>query len=297
MSRLIAVPNVSEGRQEAAISRYVEEIRSAEARVLDTHSDPAHNRTVLTVAGETGALIEAMTRLALACTEIDLTTHSGVHPRMGGLDVCPFVPGTGAMDEAIMAARAAGRSIYELTGVPVYLFGRVAERDETRELPVLRRGGIAALMQRAHAGLEPDHGSSDEITSQRGVVCVGARDVLIAFNVWLGCEARVAQDIAAAVREKRPGGGSGLGGLQALGLGISEGIAQVSMNIVDPERTSIDEAFQAVALRADLRGIAVLRTELVGLVPARYQPDPNAAAAQLLSEPGRSLEAALVESS
>ncbi|MQB00012.1 MAG: glutamate formiminotransferase [Actinobacteria bacterium] len=294
MSRLIAVPNVSEGRDEAAISRYAEEISSAGASVLDVHADPTHNRSVYTVAGPTDALIEGTIRLAVACSKIDLSTHVGIHPRLGGLDVCPYVPHTGSMDEAIAAARAAGRSIYERAALPVYLYGEAALRADTRELPQLRRGGLGTLKQRANGGLAPDHGTTSEIDFRRGVVCVGARGVLIAFNVWLRCERRAAEEIAAAVRKGGGDRGAGLPGLRALGLAISPGVSQVSMNIVDPELTSIDQAFQAVALNAELRKIPIVHTELVGLVPERYQPDPNAAAARLLTEPGRSLEAALV---
>jgi glutamate formiminotransferase / 5-formyltetrahydrofolate cyclo-ligase len=294
MTRLIAVPNVSEGKDEAAISHYAEEISSAGATVLDVHSDPTHNRSVYTVAGTTDALIEGTTRLAVACSKIDLSAHVGVHPRLGGLDVCPFVPQTGSMDEAISAARAAGRSIHERAALPVYLYGEAALRPDTRELPRLRRGGLPTLKQRAAGGMAPDHGTTSEIDLRRGVVCVGARGVLIAFNVWLRCEVRAAEEIAAAVRGARGDRGAGLAGLRALGLAISPGLSQVSMNIVDPELTSIDEAFQAVALNAELQKIPIIRTELVGLVPERYQPDPSAAAARLLAKPGRSLEAALV---
>jgi glutamate formiminotransferase len=221
--------------------------------------------------------------------------HHGVHPRLGGLDVYPFVPQLGSMDEAIAAARVAGRSIYERTGIPVFLYADATERSEARELPQLRRGGLGALKQRADDGLVPDHGSASEIDIHRGVICVGARGVLIAFNVWLGCDRGEAEQIAASVRAGRGGRGGGLPGVRALGLGVAGGLSQVSMNIVDPELTSVDQAFAAVALAAELHGISVTRTELVGLVPERYQPDPNAAAARLLSEPSRSLEAALVD--
>lgn len=295
MSRLIAVPNVSEGRDAAAIARYADAIASAGARVLDIHSDAIHNRAVYTVAGNSEALVEGMTRLAVACSDIDLTRHTGVHPRLGGLDVCPFVPHEGAMEEAIAAARAAGASIYERAGSPIYLYGEAATRAETRELPRLRRGGLAGLQRRAEEGLVPDVGSGSDVDLRRGVVCVGARGVLIAFNVWLRCEPATARQIAATVRAPGEGRARGLAGLRALGLGISEDESQVSMNIVDPDVTSIDEAFLAVSLEAERHGIRIVRTELIGLVPERYQPDPHATAARLLKEPGRSLEAALVE--
>jgi glutamate formiminotransferase len=295
MSALIAVPNVSEGRDKKAISRYSQTISRVGARVLDIHSDAAHNRSVFTVAGEAGTLVEAMTALAVACGDIDLSIHEGAHPRLGGLDVCPFVPLHGSMAEAIAIARTAGRSVHERTGIPVYFYGEAATRSENRDLPALRKGGLATLIERARAGWEPDHGLASEIDEKRGVICVGARGVLIAFNVWLRCTGGDASELAAAIRQARARGGSGLEGVRALGLEIDAGTAQVSTSITDPDVTSIDETFAAIALRAELRGIEVLRTELVGLVPQRYLPDPNAAAAQLLSEPGRSLEAALVD--
>lgn len=287
------MPNVSEGRDEAAISRYAAAIESSGAGVLDVHADPVHNRSVYTVAGDTQALVEGMTRLAVACADIDLTQHTGVHPRLGGLDVCPFVPHTGTIAEAIATARAAGSSIYSRSGLPVYLYGEAATRAETRDLPHLRRGGIAGLRRRADEGLVPDVGSVSDLDRRRGVVCVGARTVLIAFNIWLRCEPAAAREIAATVRA--PGGDGGRAGVRALGLGISGGVSQVSMNIVAPEVTSIDDAFRTVSLEAERHGIQIVHTELVGLVPERYRPDPDATAARLLVEPGRSLEAALEE--
>ena len=288
------MPNVSEGRDAAAVSRYAGEIRAAGAKVLDVHTDAVHNRSVFTVAGDQVVLVESMTRLAIACRDIDLTVHSGIHPRLGGLDVCPFVPHTGTMGDAVEAARSAGRAIYQRSGLPVYLYGEAARRAATRGLRDLRRGGSQALAQRARTGLEPDHGSAAEIDPRRGVVCVGARGVLIAFNVWLRCGRNTARRIAAEVREDARPGSGGLRGVRALGLSVSTALSQVSMNIEDPVATPVDVAFEAVERLARDAGAPIVRTELVGLVPERFLPDPNAAAAQLLSEPGRSLEAVLL---
>ena len=144
------------------------------------------------------------------------------------------------------------------------------------------------MMERAAAGFVPDFGPH-EIDPRRGVVCVGARDVLIAFNVWLAGSDRAAKSIAAEVRER----GGGLSGVRALGFGMGDGAAQVSMNLTSPDECGIDDAFAAVAEGAARRGVAVTRTELVGLVPERYQPSPDAEAARLLVEPGRSLESVL----
>lgn len=295
MYALTSVPNVSEGRDPTAISRYTGAVEASGGRVLDVHSDADHNRSVLTLAGPTPELIESAVTLASACAEIDLTIHEGVHPRLGGLDVCPFVPLSGDTQDSITAARDAASRIYAATGIPVYLYGDATTRPGARELPALRRGGLRTLIDRAVSQLPPDHGRADEIDPRTGVICVGARSVLIAFNVWLSCDGGDAEEIAVAIRSSRERPGSGLSGVRALGLQMSPDVSQVSMNIVDPEATSIDEAFQAVALRAEMRGLGVIQTELVGLVPERFMPNPDAAAAQLLTEPGRSLESALAD--
>lgn len=281
---LLAVPNVSEGRDPARIAACTDAVTSAGAQLLDVHTDRVHNRTVFTLAGSPHPLIAACVGLAHAATAIDLRLHEGVHPRLGGLDVCPFVPhGATTIEEAIAAARSAARRIGAEVQLPVFLYEKAALRGETATLPGLRRGGIARLAARMEAGLEPDAGPSS-IDPSNGVVCVGARGPLIAFNVWLDAALEEARSIAARVRSKS---------VRTLGLQIAEGVSQVSMNLIDPAATGIEEAFLSVAAAADAARVQIRATEIVGLVEARFLPAPETTAARLLMEPSRSVEDAL----
>ena len=192
------------------------------------------------------------------------------------------------MTDAIEAALIAAPAIAEAAELPVYLYGAAAGRDETRELPALRRGGLEGLTARAAAGLAPDFGPGT-IDPQHGVVCVGARGTLIAFNIWLRGSESVARKIAAGIRTT----GGGPPGVRALGVPMGAVTSQVTMNLTDPESTGIDAVFELVAGAADALGAEVTAAEIVGLVPERYMPDPDARAARLLMQPGRSLESAL----
>ncbi|HEV2756590.1 MAG TPA: glutamate formiminotransferase [Actinomycetota bacterium] len=281
---LVAVPNVSEGRDAELIARLADAVARAGARVADVHSDPVHNRTVITAAAAPGTLVDAMAALAEAALEIDLTVHAGVHPRLGVLDVCPFVVDGAPGAEVAAVARSAGAAIASGSRLPVYLYGYAATRPECANLPDLRRGGLDGLIQRVGP---PDFGPRT-IDPRRGVVCVGARDVLIAFNVWLRCDLAVARRIASDVRSH-----PGLAGVRALGLDLGGGRAQVSMNLTRPGVSGVDRTYEVVAALAADGGAAVEGTELVGVPPERYLPDPGAEAARLLLRPGRSLEAAL----
>jgi glutamate formiminotransferase len=288
---LIAIPNVSEGRDTDKVGRLSDTVESAGAHVLDVHSDAVHNRSVVTVAGTSATLPHAMAALADAAGDIDLILHRGVHPRLGALDVCPLVPHDGDMNEAIGTARATGLRIVERTSLPVYFYGAAATRPETRELPSLRKGGLTTLAERALFDLPPDLGGP-KIDLSRGVVCVGARDVLIAFNVWLRNEKMIATAIARRIRSS----GGGPPGIRALGFQIDDSpTSQVSMNLLRPSVTGIDDAFAAAATAATELGATIVATEIVGLVPRRFMPNPDAQAARLLIKPGRSLETALIE--
>lgn len=284
---LVAIPNVSEGRDPQKVAALAAAASAPGARVLDVHSDRGHHRSVFTVAGSTSALGTAMLRLATACRkEIDLSLHEGLHPRLGALDVCPFV-GDKDVTEAVEAARAAARLIGG-EGMPVLLYGAAARRPDRRELPDLRRGGLAGLIEAFIHGELPDEGPAD-VDPRTGVVCVGARTPLIAFNVWLRADPGLARRIAASIRAS----GGGLPGVRAIGLEMAGGWAQVSMNLTEPERTGIDDAFDAVQALATRSGVREIRGEIVGLPPARYMPDPGREAARRILPPGRSLEAAL----
>ena len=201
--------------------------------------------------------------------------------------MCPIVPHELSMELAVTTAHTLARSIGD-TGIPVFLYGAATRRPETRELPDLRRGGLSVLIERV-AELPPDEGPTT-IDPRTGVVCVGARDVLIAFNVWLRAPVEAARAVAKEIRASA----GGPPGLRALGLEIDDGpTSQVAMNLIDPRRTGIEDAFEAARGAATRLGIEVLATEIVGLVPERYIPDPDAQAARLLLAPGRSIESAL----
>jgi glutamate formiminotransferase len=280
---LVVIPNVSEGRSRKRVAALVRAVTGAGVRVLDVHSDALHNRSVLTCSDD-DRLVDAMAALATAA-ETDLTVHEGAHPRLGGLDVCPFVPFRENIAAAVAAAHAAGAAIHARTGLPVYFYGEAALRPEHRELPDLRRGGLTGLIARAEAGLGPDLGGP--VDPRRGVVCVGARGPLIAFNVTIAGTLEQARAVAAAVRARN----GGLPGVRALGLARGKGLAQISCNLTAPERAGIDDAFEAIARACALLGCDVRATEIVGLVEERFLP--RGEAARLLIQPGRSLESAL----
>lgn len=260
-----AVPNFSEGRDAAKIGRIAAAVRAvAGVTVLDLHSDADHNRSVLTFVGEEGSLLDASVALARACVEeIDLAAHSGVHPRMGSLDVLPFVPLSGAsMEEAASLAREAGQRLGAL-GIPVYLYGEAAAAPHRRNLADVRRGGYEGLSVRVgEPGWRPDYGPA-ALPPRSGAVAVGARPFLVAFNAYLDTsDVDEARAVAAEVRERD----GGLPGVKALGLAAG-GRAQVSMNLTDLEKTSVAGALDAVRRCAEERGARVEETELVGLVP------------------------------
>jgi glutamate formiminotransferase len=272
------VPNVSEGRRHEVVDDVVAAFAGADpgVLVLDRSSDPDHNRTVITLAGPGPALVDAAVAGARACVRlIDLNRHRGVHPRMGALDVLPFVPfgeatrlsgaGDPDLDCAALAERA-GRRIAAEVGVPVYLYGAAARRPERAALPAVRGRGFEAL--RSPGGLRgraPDLGGPG-LHPTAGATAVGAREILVAYNVDLaGADLDLARRIAAAVRERD----GGLPAVRAMGVALSErGVAQVSMNLLDYRVTPPAVAFAAVAELAGRAGARVEASEIVGLVPA-----------------------------
>ncbi len=279
---LLAIPNISEGRDPGLLKELRDAAVGKAARVLDVHSDPVHNRSVFTLTGTHEELLEACVALAeLAASRIDLSDHEGVHPRLGAMDVCPFVPHETEMTEAVTLARDTATAIGTSVGLPVYLYGFAI--TPPRGLPELRRGGLEALRERALSTMPPDAGPRS-IDPRRGVVCVGARGPLIAFNVWIEGDREEARAIARSVRSDS---------IRALGLRISATQCQVSMNLIDPAVTGIDQTFETVSREAKQRGLAIVATELVGLVPERFLPNPDATVTRLLKQPGHSLEASL----
>jgi glutamate formiminotransferase len=281
---LIAIPNVSEGTRASVIEACRRAIEEGGARVLDVHSDAVHNRSVFTVTGTSAHLADALSRLAVsAAAAIDLTQQRGVHPRIGALDVAPVVPHGEPMERAVITAHSVAQAIGERAGLPVYLYGDASVGDR-RELPDLRRGGMNVLITRSRDGFHPDFGPRT-IDPMTGVVCVGAREVLIAFNVWMRGAKDLVAEIARSMRTAP--------GVRALALAIEGDVQQVSMNLTSPGAFGIDAAFHEVDRLAQMRGLEVTGTEIVGLVPDRFRPDPDAKAARLLFSPGRSLESVL----
>lgn len=260
---LEAVPNVSEGRDDAILAT-LERAFARNASVLDVHTDPDHNRTVFTLVGEPASLADALLAgIAAAVALVDLRTHSGVHPRVGAVDVVPLVPFPhDDMELAKATARTVAARIGEELGLPVFLYG---ETGSGQRPAYFRRGGLEELVRRVEIGeLTPDAGPR-RIDSRSGVVLVGARRQLIAYNIDLETDdVDVAREIAAVVRES----GGGMPGVQAIGLYLpSSGRVQVSMNIVDIERASLHEVVERVRAEATARGVAVSGGELVGLAP------------------------------
>ena len=260
---LEAVPNFSEGRD----PEVVEALRAAlssSARLLDVHVDADHHRSVFTLVGEAGDLVESLLAgIDCARARIDLRRHEGAHPRIGAADVVPIVPiRPQSMGEARETALVLARRIGEELGLPVFLYGELAPG---RGPAFFRRGGPDELGRRIVAGeLEPDFGPR-ELHPGAGGVIVGARRPLIAFNVNLRGDLGVAQRIAALVRET----GGGFAGVRALGLDLPRaGLVQVSMNVEDFRAAALHEIVARIEREAIEQGAEVVGSELVGLMPA-----------------------------
>jgi glutamate formiminotransferase len=242
--------------------------------MLDRSSDASHNRTVYTFAGEAGPLRDAVLRLfAAAVDAIDLQTHDGVHPRIGAVDVVPFVPLRDAtMDDCVALAKSTAALVAERLHVPAFLYEEAASDEERRSLSNLRRGGVNGIALRMkQSAWRPDFGP-DLPHPTAGVTAIGARPILIAYNVNLASNRLgVAQRIARLIRESS----GGLPHVKALGLQLDHSIIQVSMNLTDYKETSMTTVFDAITREAAVDGVRVLESEIVGLVPADALPaDP-----------------------
>ena len=279
---LEAVPNFSEGRRREVCEAIAAGARAGGARVLDLEMDADHNRSVLTLAGPPGAVAEASFAAARKAVElIDLTRHQGQHPRMGAIDVLPFVPLQGArMEDAVALALRAGRRIGEELGVPVFLYEAAASRPDRRNLADLRRPQFEGL--RDLIGRDPDRTPDfgpNRIHPTAGCVAVGARMPLIAYNIDLETEdVSTARKIARKIRERD----GGLPGIKALGLQVAaRRCAQVSINVCDYTRTGLLQVFRAVEEEAARLGTRVRSSEVVGLLPRAALPDDAGRALRL----------------
>lgn len=263
--RLLAVPNLSEGRDAGRIAA-LEQAFSAGVELLDRHTDADHDRTVLTLAGPPRALREALVAGAAAAVEsIDMDAYRGVHPAIGALDVCPIVwPSEERREIARETAVSVAAEIGAL-GVPVFFYGGLAAGPDHVERAYFRNGGLAELWLRMEAGeLRPDHGPALPHQSA-GVTLVTARSPLGAFNVELDSgDPELARAVAAGLRES----GGGLPGVRAIGLPLSGGRTQVSTNVHDPIAVPLGEVVERVRALAAPLGARPVEGELIGLVPA-----------------------------
>ena len=263
-----SVPNVSEGRRLEVVELLATAISSVDGvHLLDRTSDASHNRSVFTIAGPAGLVGSALERLvAAAIHEIDMEQHVGEHPRIGAVDVIPWVPlADTTMDEAVELARTFGQRIAERFDLPVFLYAEAATRSERVKLADVRRGQYEGLKAEiGHRGREPDFGPS-RMHPSAGAVAVGARPFLIAYNINLESPDReLAVRIARRIRES----GGGLPRLQANGFFIEElGRAQVSMNVLDFRVTPLWRVWETVRAEAAEDGIELAESELIGLAP------------------------------
>lgn len=261
-----SVPNISEGRDLAVIDACIVAVEGAGARVLHRTSDPVHNRSVLTIAGDYEAVRDAALALAAVTVErIDLRSHAGVHPRIGALDVLPFIPLRGAsMEQAVALARETAAEIWRRLRVPSFLYGEAAGTPLRRNLANVRQGQFEGLDTRFELpAWRPDFGDVAKHESA-GAIAVGARDILIAFNVELATEdLGVAKAIARQLRERD----GGLRTLKALGLRLAPDLVQVSLNVTDYRATPLYRVVELIRELAAQAGVPVVRSELIGCLP------------------------------
>lgn len=268
MQLVQCVPNFSEGRREDLIESIVDRVRAHNVTVLDVSPDADHNRTDVTIVGEPEPVYDAAMDLAVEATEhIDMSEHEGEHPRMGAVDVVPFIPvADTTMDDCIELAESFAEEFANRTDVPTYLYEEAARKPERENLAAIRDGEFEEL--REAIGSDPDRAPDfgpEKIHETAGATAVGARFFLLAFNINLDTEdLDVAQEIARAVRHSS----GGYRHVKAMGFEIAErGIVQVSMNMTDFRATPLFRVFETIKDEASRRGISVIETELVGVVP------------------------------
>ena len=270
MARIIeSVPNISEGRRPEVLEAAAGAMRLVPGlRVLDVQSDKDHNRSVLTVVGDERALRDGLLALfEVATSRIDLRGHQGEHPRVGAVDVVPFIPIEGAsMKDCVALAREVGQAVAELFQIPVFLYEEAASAPHRRNLEDVRRGQFEGLAERMRDPLwKPDFGPAEPHASA-GAVVVGARMPLIAYNINLGTpDVEIARRIAKAIRQSS----GGYRFVKAMGVMLEErGVAQVSINMTDYKKTPLFRVFETVRSEAARYGVSVIGSEIVGLVPS-----------------------------
>jgi glutamate formiminotransferase len=282
------IPNISEGRRPEVVSAVIHAALQAGRGLLllDQTSDADHNRSVLTFLGDREALLEGMTALVGAALErIDLRTHQGAHPRLGAVDVIPFVPIRGATTaDCVALARALGERLAERFALPVYLYEEAAQSEGRRNLATIRQGefeGLGAKMR--SEGWRPDFGPEAPHPSA-GAVVVGARAPLVAYNINLGtADLAIADRIAKSIRHIS----GGFRFVKAMGVRLeARGIVQVSINMTNFEKTPLHRVFETVKSEAERYGVPVVGSEIVGLVPQAALLAVAAHALRLEADPG-----------
>jgi len=271
MKLVECVPNFSEGRRADVVAKIRDAIAATEGvAILDVSSDQSHNRTVITfVAPVERAVDAAFAGIRVARDLIDLNHHTGEHPRMGATDVVPFIPLEGStMEDCIVLARTLAERVGRDLEIPVFLYERAASTPARENLADVRRGEFEGIRDEMSAGAPtrvPDFGPS-RVHATAGAVAIGARPFLVAYNVYLGPASNlaVAKNVAKAVR----GSSGGLRYVKGLGLEV-DGQAQVSMNLVDTEKTPLYRAYDMVKMEAEAQGVSPTWSEIVGLVPER----------------------------
>jgi glutamate formiminotransferase / formiminotetrahydrofolate cyclodeaminase len=270
MKLVECVPNFSEGRRPEVIAAIRGAIASVNGvSVLDVSSDASHNRSVITFVAPVDVAVDAaFAGIRAASERIDLCKHQGEHPRIGATDVVPFIPLEGStMEDCIALARALGERVGRELRIPVYLYERAATTPARENLADVRRGEFEGLREELgkNPARNPDFGPS-QIHPTCGAIAIGARPFLVAYNIYLGpaSNLQIAKNIAKAVR----GSSGGFKYVKGLGLEV-DGQAQVSMNLVDTEKTPLHNAFDFVKMRAEAEGAGVTWSEIVGLVPER----------------------------
>ncbi len=269
MAIIECIPNVSEGRRPEVVEQLVAAVRNTPGvRLLDYSSDTSHNRSVITIVGDAAPLKTAILALVAAAVEtIDLRSHSGEHPRVGAVDVVPFVPIEGVtMAECVSLAREVASAVAERFGVPVFLYEDASDNPLRKNLEDIRRGefeGLATKM--ASPGWSPDFGPAAPHVSA-GATVIGARMPLIAYNINLNTDRLdVARKIAAAIRHSS----GGLRYVKAMGVKLEDrNLAQVSINLTNYQKTPIHRVFDLVAREAARYGVTVLESEVIGLIPS-----------------------------
>ena len=271
MAKIIeSIPNISEGRNQEIIEACVDQIRNTPGcTLLNYSSDPSHNRTVITYMGSPEGCEEASVKLAKEAVElIDLTKHEGEHPRMGCVDVMPFVPIKDATnEECIELSKVVGKRIAEEADLPVFLYEMSAQKPNRKNLATVRKGQFEGMAEKVQdPEWEPDFGGA-RINPTGGVVAVGARPPLVAYNLNLNTsDVQIAKNIAAVIREKD----GGLNNVKAMGFMLEDrNIAQVSINMTDFRVTPLYRVTEMVKSEAKRYGVTVIGSEVIGLCPMK----------------------------